>query len=888
MRGHGEVVGRDDEIRAVAAFVDGCPDGPGSLVLEGPAGIGKTTLWHAGVARAEANGVRVLTARPAATEAGFGLGALADLLHQVSPDTIDELPAPQRRALRVVQLLEDTTEPLDTQLLGVAGLGVLRALAQRSPVLVAIDDVQWLDAASAEVVGFLSRRLTAEPVRVFATRRTEETGPRPALPEPQQAVPVGPLSVGALQRLLVARLEVALGRHALRRVFDVAGGNPFYALEVARSLAGRQPSLREPISVPTDLKGLLRERLERLPPETRALLLAAALLHEPTLDALEALTGQGAWALLRPARDAQLVETDGLRMHFSHPLFAAAVVDEADPLERRRLHARVAALVTNPAERARHLALGSEPPDELIAVELENAARHEQLRGAAYAAADLAHEAWRFSADPERRAERLLQACEHRLLVGGFAEIIPQLESSLDSFPAGSLRARALFLLARAEYAGGRKGELLAAALAESNGDARLRATILIEQMSFHVAVEVTAEASERQLEEAVALARAAGDPDLEDRARGNHAWWLAVTGRPVPRATRLRPHAVADDVERARAVQLVWRGETEAARGLLLRLRERAGEVGEEWSQLIFTLHLFELEARRGDWPAVERLRAELHGAGAGIDRTDALLHRADALVAAAAGDRRRAEAAADAVVGAPDRWQKLETVRAAAFAALALGDPENAAERLRWVFDETLAGGFREPGAIPAAPDLVEALAQLGRDEEAREVLAWLAARATEQDHPWGLALAARGRGIVDRDESALRESLARLEQLSLPFERARTLLALGALLRRAGRRGDARAVLTEARELFERLEAPPWAVQAASELARIGGRTASGSLTPAEQRVAALVAEGRTKKEVAAALFLSVHTVDSTLRRVYAKLGVRSRAELARRMA
>jgi DNA-binding CsgD family transcriptional regulator len=874
-------------LRVLDAFVAAIDDGCASLVLSGPAGIGKSTLWRAGVARARAAGIAVLVARPAATETSFSLGALADLLEQVPPETVDELPAPQRRALRVACSLEEAAEPVEPTLLATATLSCLRAQAAQAPVLVGIDDLQWLDAASSDVLGFAARRLAGERVRVLATRRTGEAGASPSLPEPAERLSIGPLSIGALQRLLAARLEVSLSRHALRRVFDAAAGNPLYALELARSLEGRRPSLRDPVPVPPDLRTLLRARLDRLPSDTRALLLAAALLHDPTLEALEMLTGPGAWGKLEPALAAQAVEADGTRLRFAHPLFAASVVEAADPLETRVLHARIAELPGTPAEQARHLALGSEPPDERIAAALEAAAQHERLRGAVYAAADLAHEAWRFSAESGRRAERLLQACEHRLIVGGFEDVVPQLEPELPALPAGPLRARALFLLARAGIAGPRKSELLDAALAEvGDRDPGLRATILMERMSFLVTGLVATEEAERTLDEAVHFARAAGDPDLEDRCRGNHAWALAALGRTIAPAGRLRTRALSDDVERARAVQLLWRGETEPAGELLLRLLQRAIEAGEEWSQLIFTLHLFELEARRGDWPAARRRQADLVGAAAGIPGAAAVVRRTDALLAAVGGDRAGAESAAAVVAASADRWQVLEAERAAGVAALAAGDPAAAVARLRPVFDATIAAGFRDPGAIPAAPDLVDALTRLGRGDEARAVLDWLEDRSAEQAHPWGLALSARLRGVVDRDEALLRVSLERLEQLALPFERARTLLALGGLLRRARRRAEARAVLAQARVLFEELDAPPWARETMSEEARLGGRTPAGSaLTPAEHRVAVLVADGRTKKEAAAELFLSIHTVDSTLRRVYAKLGVRTRAELAR---
>jgi len=193
----------------------------------------------------------------------------------------------------------------------------------------------------------------------------------------------------------------------------------------------------------------------------------------------------------------------------------------------------------------------------------------------------------------------------------------------------------------------------------------------------------------------------------------------------------------------------------------------------------------------------------------------------------------------------------------------------------------------GFREPGSVPVAPDLIEALVFAGRRDDAAAEVERLEAIARELSHPWAFAVAARGRGIVHGDEEALHEAIGRDTALELPFERGRALLALGQLLLRGRRSAAAREALEEALEVFAALDTPPWAERTRAELARIGGRTSSrDDLTPAEKRVAALVAEGRTNNEVAAELFLSVNTVESTLRRVYRKLGIRSRAELARR--
>jgi predicted ATPase len=251
------IIGRDHELEQLGGLVAALESGPRVLLLEGEAGIGKTTIWDAGLDAAAATTARVLSARAAQAEMPLAFTSVADLLGDVLDDLLPALPDPQRDALSVALLLSRPRgEPPDARAVATAFLASLRALAADRPVVVAVDDVQWLDPPSAATLAFALRRLRTEPVGFLLTRRTPSPSPlgldRPPAEITVTRQPVGPLSLAALQRLLRTRLGEVLPRPALRRVHDAAGGNPFFALELARALSGRWGELRPgaPLPVP--------------------------------------------------------------------------------------------------------------------------------------------------------------------------------------------------------------------------------------------------------------------------------------------------------------------------------------------------------------------------------------------------------------------------------------------------------------------------------------------------------------------------------------------------------------------------------------------------------------------------------------------------------------
>ena len=368
-----DVLGRDDELRSLHAFLDRPTDeGLSGLVLEGEAGIGKSTLWLAGVEATRERGLRVLSSRPSEVEAGIAHAGLGDLLEDALGDVLSELAAPRRRALEIALLVrDDVDEAVDFRTLAVAVRTALQLLAARAPVLVAIDDVQWLDASSNSALAFALRRLPDEDVRLLLARRLAEGIPVSELEraidqDRLERLHVGPLSAGALHGILERQLGRVFARPTLLRLHDAAGGNPFYALALARGLAtDLDPT--QPLPVPETLEALVRARLAGLPDETRETLLLASAHGRIKPAQLDDDT-------LEPAFADHVIElADGV-IRFTHPLLASVLYQDASAQERRRAHARLAESVNDPIARARHQALASDEPDAEIAAALEQAA----------------------------------------------------------------------------------------------------------------------------------------------------------------------------------------------------------------------------------------------------------------------------------------------------------------------------------------------------------------------------------------------------------------------------------------------------------------------------------------------------------------------------------
>ena len=377
------VVGREAELAALRDFLAGISEGATAFLLEGDAGMGKTTLWSAGVADAEERGLRVLRALPAESETELSFAGLGDLLDPVLGDALDALVPAQRRALSRALVLDDEDGPSpDPHAVGVAVLNVLRVVSAEQQLLVAVDDAQWLDAASAAALGYAARRLRDEHVGLLLSRRgspesTVAADIRRSLPaERVHTVEVGPIDLASLHAVVREHLDLAVPRPLLAEIHQASGGNPFFALEIARTLkrgdafvgAGQLPP------VPESLHELVQARIEALAPESRDFLLAAAAHAHPTTTIVEAATGVDRQAGLVPAIRAGIVEVDRDRIRFTHPLLAAGAYNAADFVRRKEIHARLAELLEDPEARAWQLAASVDEPDESVAATLEDAA----------------------------------------------------------------------------------------------------------------------------------------------------------------------------------------------------------------------------------------------------------------------------------------------------------------------------------------------------------------------------------------------------------------------------------------------------------------------------------------------------------------------------------
>lgn len=903
------IVGRDDELRAIEEFFAGAPASPTALVLEGEPGIGKSTLWRRGVELAEEHGICTLTARPAEAERTHAHAALGDLFEDVLEDVALDLPPPRRHALRVALLLEAPEDAALPRAVGVATRSALELLAQRDPLAIAIDDEQWLDASSATALVFALRRLAA-PVRLLLSRRVGATGPiEDALPEDAvQVVSVGALSLGAIHQLVHERLGASFSRVTLRRLHETAGGNPFYALELARALKTRgtiDPT--QPLPVPERLEELVDARLERLTGRTREALVLVSAHPRLTPSQLDA-AGVDRDAL-EPALREHVLELAEGGVRFVHPLLASALYQSLAGAERKRAHAVLAELIDDTVDRARHLALATDTPDADIAATLERAAAAANTRGAPIVAAELGEHALRLT-PPEAHADadRRLGAAARAHRDAGEAERSRALaDELLARAPSGPQRAEALVLMAGIEHEDlPRRNMLLREALAEAAARPALQSSVQ-RQLSWSLRFTEGYTAAEEHARAAVELTKGLEDDALAAAAVGALATMRFNRGESDALGLAEQAYELArQDVDpRARLEAhfglvhvLVWSRHNERARGVLEGLQEEWGERAEHVTAMVAWYRAL-VELHTGHLSLAAELAEQSRELSIQYARDEAESPQSlfvMALVAAYGGKLELARALAEHSLRLSEDAGSLLSGPLATLGLIDLwaGDAPAAVPRFAAADQTAAAADQAEPAVHWWRGEHVEGLLELERTEDAVAVLDEWEAGARRLGRGWVIAEAIRCRGLVAAArgdvgdaEALLVESAARHRSIGDPFRSARALLALGTVRRRGRKKRTAREAIEEAAASFEEIGAAGWAERARSELGRIGGRTRSDDLTPAERRVAELAAHGRTNREIAAALFLAERTVESHLSHVYAKLGVRSRTELARRL-
>jgi DNA-binding CsgD family transcriptional regulator len=902
-----ELRGRVSELATLGELLGAVRRGEsGALVLRGEAGIGKTTLLD--YAARSSEGCRVIRAAGVELEMELPFAALHQLCMPLL-EGVDSLPALQRDAVRTAFGL--TSGPRSDGFL--VGLGVLTLLAdaaEAQPLICVVDDAQWLDRCSAQVLSFVARRLQAESViMLFAERDQDRPTDLAGLPE----LALQPLSDADARELLALSTPGRFDERVRQRILDEARGNPLALLELSHgvssaSLAGGF-AIADSLPLANRVEASFRRRVNQLPDETQSLLLLGA--AEPTGDPM--LLWQAAAALglpidaAAPAEAAHLIAV-GTRVTFCHPLLRSAIYAAASADRRRSAHRALAAATDaelDPDRRAWHRAHAAVAPDDEVALELELSADRARARGGLAAAAAFLQRAVALSVDPALRAERALAASQASIDAGTFDAAL-EILGTIEAWPLDALQRARVDLL---------RGRIASASSFGTGAAQLLRAARQLEPFDVDLA-------GETYLEAWVAAA-AAGE--------------FARTGtlREVSRAICAAPHPahepLASDLLRKGLAQLVAEGLGAAAPTLRAALGAFRGD--EKLLQFggmaaIAAAALWDLES----WDEVISQQVQLaRDAGAPVQLATAL--QGKGITVAWTGDFKGAAA----LVAEADAVARAVGLHVASYSGMLLAAYEgrqaeasallattienatatgegNAVQFAHWAtavlfnglgrYAEALAAARLASDAVPglftsqwALVELVESAVRSGHLDIAVEALGRLVEAASASGTEWRLGTVARSRALVSEAEVAENlylEAITRLGRTPLRPELGRARLVYGEWLRRQNRRADAREQLRIAYETFNAFGAHAFAERSRRELLATGEKVrrrlneTRGQLTPQEEQIARLASDGHSNQEIGAQLFLSPRTIEWHLHKVFTKLGVDSRMQLRDKLA